>query len=407
MPDSITLHNEIPYQYVHVPYSFLYNTEQDLNNASSFTQEDVGKFARVISPRNDIYMLIDHDPPTWKLIGGSTGSGGITEIPPATNTNIGGVIVNPTNGLSVDPLGNIMIRSDFLTAISNLPPNTNQQFSDVASDITENGTQISSLSNQLSSLINNLSSQVSNDGTTVIGFDGHNASNFSVSNGTLSDTLETIINKISQNISQIDMLTSGQQSYLEVYEIYIPDFSADPSTWNAPSGWTLTKFGSSSFDVTHNLDSNPSDWSGIDVGSSIFIVPTDSRNMEILNNNQIRFTNISGSGELKIFVSFWNTNIPASTTVTVETINITSFTSSTFTYPNNWSVVKNGNDLIITHDKGIAPFDWDVFVDDSGTIKSMPPGYGSLSLIADGSSQIKLLSVGYTYDKFDLNLMFK
>jgi hypothetical protein len=161
---------------VHIVYAYLYADETSRTLADGFTSSDVGKLARVVSPDDTLYMLISHSPPTWTKVGGA--------IEPATDTKLGGVMIQSTGGLYIDTVGNLSINSEFLNKLNNLP-----------TDI------VTSLAN-----INPNNGSV---GTDQIGFDGHSTTNLTISAKPLGIALKEVINKISQNSSDIYNLQTG------------------------------------------------------------------------------------------------------------------------------------------------------------------------------------------------------
>jgi hypothetical protein len=159
---------------IHIPYAFLYSSEEERENADGFSSSDIGKLCRVTHPKDQLYMLINNQPPTWNKIG--------SNIEPATNNTIGGVIVQQSGGLSIDSVGNLIIRSDLLNKLVNLP-------SDFAYALAS--------TNEI------------NPGTDLVGFKGHSATNFVVVPGSLTEVISNIINKISQNAQEIYQLLNS------------------------------------------------------------------------------------------------------------------------------------------------------------------------------------------------------
>lgn len=167
---STVYHKNLTPSDVHICYSFLYSDESSRQMADGFSSSDVGKLARVVTPNNDLYMLISHSPPEWVRVGGT--------VEPATADVLGGVMVQETSGLSIDAVGNITIHPDNLLKLDNMPPDLNSALANT--NPAQGGT-----------------------GASRIGFGGHSSTNLVVNAKTLEAALKDVINKISQNAADI------------------------------------------------------------------------------------------------------------------------------------------------------------------------------------------------------------
>lgn len=74
------LHENVPAEEVHKPYSFEFTDHQERLNLSNALSEDKGKIA-LVSSDNSIWLLIDNEPITWKEV--LTGNSGTRPVGPA------------------------------------------------------------------------------------------------------------------------------------------------------------------------------------------------------------------------------------------------------------------------------------------------------------------------------------
>ena len=167
---STVYHKNLTPSDIHICYSFLYSDESSRQMADGFSSSDVGKLARVVSPNNDLYMLVSHSPPTWARTGGT--------VEPATADKMGGVMVQETSGLSIDAVGNITIHPNNLIKLDSMPMDLNSALANT--NPAQGGT-----------------------GASRVGFGGHSSTNLVVNAKTLEEALKDLINKISQNAADI------------------------------------------------------------------------------------------------------------------------------------------------------------------------------------------------------------
>jgi hypothetical protein len=89
------------------------------------------------------------------------------------------------------------------------------------------------------------------------------------------------------------------------FKVTCLDWNSDQFT--APPGWTVQKvYSDTALQITHDLNSTPTGWSGINTSTSpnIAIVPSLTRNMQIDSANQITFLQIGTLSSFKLYLQF-------------------------------------------------------------------------------------------------------
>lgn len=80
MSEEYLLHESVPPEEIHKPYSFEYSNHNERLNATEPSSNDRGKLALVLSD-NTIWLLVNHEPLTWKEC--LTGDSGTKPVGPA------------------------------------------------------------------------------------------------------------------------------------------------------------------------------------------------------------------------------------------------------------------------------------------------------------------------------------
>ena len=357
-------------------------------------------------------------------------------VPIAKTTTLGTVKVPENGGLAIDLLGNISLSPTFYSRLSSLP-------TDLA----------------LKASLSDLTSAIGSD---MIGYKGNLSTvpgAFSVSSGTIEDTLDAIVTtmrgmsgsspattttlggiKVGDGLAiTTDGLLSvvggggGASSFLQltdvpdsygtttadayklvrvnanrngvefvdpqsIFDQYNTGMSTDKnfvyrvkltidangnittSSGDFPTGWQIDNNAADGFiTITTNFNYKLYNYSifRYDVGSTTAIylpIATDSSRIEgvvrgstVNNFTVLDITGFAANRILEFYFSFWKEDVESAAVTNIYTIGVEQLTATSplVTRPPEFSAASfSGGDLIITHNKGVKPYSYSIFIND-------------------------------------------
>jgi len=139
----------------------------------------------------------------------------------------------------------------------------------------------------------------------------------------------------------------------------------------------------------------------------VAIVKSDVRTLKIVDNNTVQLDQVAVSNTFKIKLAFYIDGDASTDVNTVATVNVTSFSGSSWTAPDDYTVTKpDANTIQIVHNVGINPYTFSVLdTTASPNVYIVPSGLGVNLNIVD-SNTIIISGCSGISNSFKINLGF-
>ena len=128
--------------------------------------------------------------------------------------------------------------------------------------------------------------------------------------------------------------------------------------YTAPTGWAITHaLDDTALQIKHNLAVDPIQWSGVNLTGTtdVFLVPSSQRGLVNIDTNTCY---ISQTYNENMLINLLFDSVPSLNAMTIYRVHVGSLSSGTIAGPLPWTIVKNGYNLDITHNKTAQPIYW-------------------------------------------------